>query len=59
MKDLKFKVTADTKNAKQGMKGVDSSIKNTVKTIVTATAALMAMKKGFDFLAGSVKTSKQ
>ena len=57
--NLKVKVTADTRNAKANMKGVDSSIKNTVKTILTATVALYAMKKGFDFLKNSTKMAME
>ena len=53
-KQMKLWVTSDTKNAEAGMKRVDDSIKNTVKSLALATAGLIAMKKGFDFMKGSI-----
>ncbi|MBT6994531.1 MAG: hypothetical protein HN952_06200 [Candidatus Cloacimonetes bacterium] len=53
-KQMKLQVTSDTKNAEAGMKRVDGSIKNTVKSLALATAGLIAMKKGFDFMKGSI-----
>jgi len=56
-KIVKLKIDADTRNAEQGMDRVDSSISKTVKSLALATAGLLALKKGFDFMKGSVDLS--
>lgn len=57
---MNIKVKVDGADKAQGdLKGVDSSIGSMVKSIALATAAMVAMKKSFDFMKGSADLAMQ
>ena len=51
--------TTGAEKAKRDVKGLESSIANTAKTVLKAASAIMVMKKGIDFLNQSVKAAME
>lgn len=54
-KDMKIRVSVDSKNAEQNLKSLDGGMQGMIKSIAGATAAFLVLKKGADFMIGSAK----